>query len=307
MSRRFLQLLALGFTALAGFAQSPAPDANAQSGSAVEPRVSAFRGLFDVDLPTVDPPGTVKLILHPHFGDLLRRDYFRVEAGFRWAFNPQFEFRAEATTYFTHGLGDSGDGYGIGEVRLGTKYVFKEWLRPDYETSLVFNVELPTGSPPFDLTDGHNHYMPSFVIQHHVDRRPKLTTFGSIGLDLITPSSVAGAFQRNQPHDDSTALTAGIVYDLGQIKWTLAGTYATTAVIGDTTEHFFYLRPSLLWYVPKRFTFNSKTQWIIGLGVRSTWGPDGYEFGISNRVRAEITFRQFMANMRERRNARASR
>jgi len=38
----------------------------------------------------------------------------------------------------------------------------------------------------------------------------------------------------------------------------------------------------------------------VGLGLRSTWGPDGYDFGVSTRVRAEITFRQVVARIRER-------
>jgi hypothetical protein len=52
--------------------------------------------------------------------------------------------------------------------------------------------------------------------------------------------------------------------------------------------------------VPRRYTFNSKTQWIVGFGVRSTWGPDGYEFSQSTRARAEITFGQFLRNVRDR-------
>lgn len=64
-------------------------------------------------------------------------------------------------------------------------------------------------------------------------------------------------------------------------------------------EHFFSIRPSVLWWVPRRFTLNSKTQWIVGFGARSTWGPDGYEFSTGSRVRAEITFRQALQKVRD--------
>lgn len=298
--RRFLLILLLPTARL--FSQTQ-PTAEAGSvPAAVEappPTPSGIPGLFDFDLPTIDPPGTVKLILHPHFGDFVRRDYMRVEGGLKWALNDQFEIRAEATVYFTHGLGGSNaDGSGVGEARLGSKYILRGWPTPNFETSLFLNMEIPTGSPPVDLTDGLNHYAPGLLAQHTSIRWPKLTTFSGAGLDLVSDSRIAGTPVRNQPLDDSVNFTAGAIYDLGQVKWTVSATYATTAGLGATTGHFYYLRPSVLWYVPKKYTFNSQTQWIIGLGLRASYGPDGTELSIYNRVRAEITFRQFMERMR---------
>lgn len=295
MVRRLFLLALLGLTAQAQTtpaASSPPPEA--------VPFFSRVRGLFDFELPDLDPPGTIKVIFHPHISDLIRRDYLRTDMGLRWALNDNFELSSEAATYFTHGFGDHDAGYGIGEIRLGTKYLFKEWLRPQHEASIAFSFSHPHGTPPIDMTDGQNHYQPSLTIQRHSRHNPKLTTFASTGLDIITASSALGRFGTNEPHDDSVSFTGGAVYDLGQVKWTLSATYATTALIGDRTDHFVYLQPSLLWYAPKRYTFNSKTQWILGLGLRSSWGPDGYDFGTNTRVRAEITFRQVMDNVRER-------
>lgn len=270
------------------------------------PASTRVRGLFDFDLPTIDPPGTIKLTLHPHFGDLVRRDYMRVDAGFRWAVNDHFEISPDASVYFTHGLGGSDGGYGIGEVRLGSKYILRGRPDPDFETSLFANVEIPTGSPPVDLTDGLNHFAPGFLVQHHASRNPRLTTFAGAGLDLVSDSGIAGTPVRNQPLDDSMNFTAGAIYDLGEFKWTLSTTYATTAGIGDATEHFLYVRPNLLWYVPRKFTFNSRTQWLLGLGLRASWGPDGTQLSFSNRVRAEITFRQVMEKFRSRPGGKAA-
>ena len=291
-------LIPAGLITTAAFGQAlPAPDlqANPQAPTAF----SRIRGLFDIDLPELDPRGTIKLIFRPHLSDFIRRDYLRTETGFRWALNDNFEFSSEAATFVTHGFGDPA-GYGIGELNFGTKYIFPAWLRPDYEASVSLNIDLPVGRPPLDFTDGLEHYAPGIVVQHHSARLTRLTTFAGTSLDLITHSSVAGVIQPNQPHDDSVSITAGGVYEIGQIKWTLSGTYTTTAWVSGTSAHFFYLQPSLLWYVPKKLTFNSKTQWIVGIGTPMTWGPDGYEFKVTSRLRAEITFRQVLEQIRVR-------
>jgi len=294
---RSLLLLVLALGAPLTWAQTASPDDAKQTPTEI-------RGLFGFNLPNIDPPGTIKFIVHPHLSDFIRRDYMRLEGGLRWAVNDHFEIRPDATFFFTHGLGgSSADGYGVGEVRLATKYIVRQWPTPNFETSVFLNMEIPTGHPPVDLTDGFNHYMPGFLAQHHSARYPKITTFSGAGLDLVSDSSVAGIPVRNQPLDDSMNFTAGAIYDLGQVKWTLTTTYATTAGLGETTEHFFYVQPSLLWYVPKKFTFNYKNQWIIGLGVRASWGPDGTEVSFSNRVRAEITFRQVMEKFRPKKPA----
>ncbi len=296
MRRLILHLLVLGLAGQecqAQFEKHPVPTKDRP------PIFSRISDLFGGDLPQLDPPGEIKLILRPHFGDLVRRDYMRVDTGLRWALNKDFELSAAASVFFTHGLGDSAS-YGIGKLRFGSKYVFEDWPKPAYETTVALNVDLPVGHAPIDMTDGFYHFAPNFVVQHLSDWNHHLILFAGMGLDLIDQSRVAGRFGTNQPHDDSISITAGGVYDMGQIKWTLTNTYATTAVIGSETQHFYYLQPGLLWYVPKRFTFNSKTQWIVALGARTSWGPDGFDFGLRTRVRAEITFRQVMDTMRRR-------
>jgi hypothetical protein len=150
------------------------------------------------------------------------------------------------------------------------------------------------------MTDGQYHLTPGFIVQRRSDRLPRLTTFGGLGLDLIDASSIPGQFGTNQPREDSFNGTVGAIYDMGQIKWTLSGTYASTALLGEQTEHFYYLQPGLQWYVPKRLTLNSKTQWIASFGIRTSWGPDGTDISFRTRLRAEITFRQLMRNIRER-------
>ncbi len=294
---RFISLfLLLAVTAPAAFAQVVPPESVAPPDH--RSFYSRIQGLFDFDLPDIDPPGTVKLIVHPHLGDLVRRDYMRIDGGFRWALNSRFEISPAAAIYFNHGLGGGHDGYGVGAVRLGVKYVIPAWPCPTMETSLTLGMDRPVGHAPIDMTDGLNHLTPAFLMQHRSRDHWRWTTFGGVGLDLVSQSDVAGTPVRNQPLDDSVNFTLGAIYDIGQLRYNLTATYATTNWIGDQAEDFYYLKPSILWYIPKKFTFNSKTQWTIAVGARISWGPDGNEISFSNRVRAEITFRQVMEKIK---------
>lgn len=310
MSRPFRRnLLFLGCLVLLS---SAAPAGRAQTVPANPPAVETARkpegtsllgrvgGLFDIDLPRLDPPGTFRLQFNPRFSDLLRRDYLRVPTGVRWSVNDRTELYGEMEAFATHGLkDDTSAGYGIGELRFGGRYLYRNLPWPGYDTSVGANFEFPVGNPPRDLTDGRNHFSPYFVTQRRLPNHPKWTVFSGLSLDLVTDSSYAPLnLGRNATKDDSVSLNSGAIYDLGQLKWTLQTTYTTTAISG-IDEHFFTIRPSVLWWVPRNYTFNSKTQWIVGFGVRSTWGPDGHEFSQSTRVRAEITFRQALQRVRD--------
>jgi len=263
---------------------------------------SRIQGLFDIDLPRLDPPGTYRLQFNPRGGDLFNRDYIRVlPAGLRWAANDTFEINAGVDAYLTHGLRGSA-GYGLGAVRAGVRYVSPTLLSPEFRTSLSLDVVRPVGSPPIDMTDGLNHYTPAIVIERQSRSHPRLSIFARYGLDIVTRSTVRGTPGRNMPRDDSMSFTGGAIYDMGQIKWTLQSTYTTTTLLSSPTVHIFTVQPSFLWYVPRRYTFHSQTQWIFGVGVRSTWGPDGFQFSTNSRVRADITFGQVMSGIRDKLN-----
>jgi hypothetical protein len=260
--------------------------------------VAPIPGLFDINLPRLYAPGTFHLQLNPRFGDFFHRDYIRVPTGVRWTVNDSLEFHTEAEAYLSNWFRKGNAGYGIGELDTGVKYVFPELFRPEFKTSVSLDTQVPLGSPPFDLTDGLNHITPSFVIEHHSERQPRLTTFAGYGLDFVSHSFVHGVPGTNEPHDNSMSLNGGAIYDMGQLKWTFQATYTTTALLGGNAIHIVSLQPSVLWFVPKRFTLNSKTQWIIGLGLHSTWGPDGFQFSTGSRLRADITFGQMINRLR---------
>lgn len=285
-------LAALAVLPAAAAEEPPSPEPNRLFGW-------RFGGLFDLDLPRFDPPGTFRVQFNPRVSDLVRRSYLRVPTGVRWTVNDRVELYGEAEAFLTHGLDDdTSAGYGIGELRFGARRLFADWPRPGFATSTGVNVELPVGDPPLDLTDGRNHVGPYILTERRFERHPKWTVFGGVSADLVSTSSVPLNLGRSATKDDSVALNAGATYDLGEIKWTLQATYATTAIVG-VDEHFLTVRPSVLWWVPRRYTLNSETQWIVGLGFRAMWGPDGREFSTSSRVRAELTFGQAVQRVRD--------
>lgn len=297
--RTFLYLLANLAALTSALAQVPAQPR--PGGLLTEARryLPHLSDLFGRDLPELDRPNAIKLTLRPHFGDLVHRDYMRMDTGLRWALNDNLEIKTAGSVFFTHGLRDS-TGYGVGKLNGGAKYIFDDLPWRDYETSVELSGETPVGHPPLDMTDGYTHVRPSFAIQHLTERNRHLTLFGGMGLDFITKSSVPGTPAFNEPRDDSVSFTGGGIYDVGQVKWTFTTTYATTALLGEHTSHFLYVQPGLLWYVPRRFTFNWKSQVIMGLGARATFGPDGMDFSLGSRLRVEFTLRQFMDGIRQR-------
>lgn len=309
-----LPLLALGLASVASAEQAGNPAPPAETGPAkVEPTeaeparqkrefftqlTGRIRGLLDIDLPRFDPPGTYRIQINPRFGDLARRDYIRVPVGVRWTPDDRFEVNAEAESFFTHDHKAGDSGHGIGELRFGGRWLVPAWPAERDRTSVGVNFEIPVGSPPLDLTDGRNHIAPYIVVERRSVSRPRWTTFAGLSADLISDSSVPGRRGENTPTDDALSLTGGAICDLGPVKWTVQGTY-TTSLLSGYDEHIFTVHPSVLWFVPKKYTFNSKTQWIVGVGVRGTWGPDGFDFGTGTRVRAEITFGQAIRRLRD--------
>jgi hypothetical protein len=261
---------------------------------------SRVRGLFDVDLPKTVEKYKLKVFTHPHFGDLIHRDYLRVPVGVRVGVSERTELSAELESYFTHGLKGHGPGNGLDSLRLGSKHQFRDWLREDnIDVSAGVNVAFPLGRPPLDLTDGHYHASPYVTFSKRLIDHPKLTPFVSVGTDLLWKSSVPGSFAKNQPHSDSMGLSAGYFYDYSrQFKYTLVTSYWTTSLIGSGNKQFFSINPSVLWELPPALTFHSKGHWIFGIGVKADFGPDGTDFGSSAKLRGEFKFTRFFKSAR---------
>jgi len=300
MPRLLQALFAHGWVVVGACAlaqEAPPASAPAAETPTADTKPPRLRGLFEIDLPRFDPPGTFSLHLNPRFRDLLNRDYLRIPTGVRWTLDELTELELETEAYLTHGLKDSA-GNGLGELRFGARRLIRRWPQPRFDTSFGVNLEFPVGNPPLDMTDGLNHVKPYFVTEYRPPAHPRLTHFAGLTLDFVSDSPVDGLIGPNTPEDDSVALTGGVVYTRTPLVWTLQATYTTTLLSGRD-EHFFTLNPSVLWFVPRRYTLISRTQWMIGFGLRSTWGPDGHDFSTSTRVRAEITLRQALQRLRD--------
>src|SRR5437868_13051381 len=98
-----------------------AEDASVVTPAPAESDIRKIAGIFGSDLPTTERKGSVRLIVHPHFGDFTHRDYLRVPFGFRWGWDENTETSVTAESYFQNPLRHGGAGNGIGDVEFGFK------------------------------------------------------------------------------------------------------------------------------------------------------------------------------------------
>jgi hypothetical protein len=191
-------------------------------------------------------------------------------------------------SYFTHGLGNRGAGYGFDLVRLGGKHQLPTETTTGIDTSIGLNTSSPVGHPPLSLTDGFTHISPYVTFSRAWPGRPDITPFVSVGTDLMRRTSVPGAFTKNQPHSDSMGASVGAFYDRGTFKYTLVTSYWTTALIGQGSRHYTSVNPSVLFQLPPALKFHAKGNWIFGLGFKANFGPDGTDTGVSAKLRGEF-------------------
>jgi hypothetical protein len=126
-----------------------------------------------------------------------------------------------------------------------------------------------------------------------------VTPFVTLGTDLIWRSSVPGEFTKNQPHSDSMGVSTGFFYDRNQIKYTLVTSYWTTSLIGQGNRQFTSVNPSILFQLPPALKFHAKGNWIVGLGLKASFGPDGTDFGASVKLRGEFNFARWFRRSTE--------
>jgi hypothetical protein len=281
-SSLLLPLLALGLPV------SSAVSAEATAEPDKPAEFSRVNGLFDVDLPKTVEKFKARVIVHPHFGDLLHRDYLRIPVGVRMGIAEHTEVSSELEGYVTHGLGGHSAGYGLDKVRLGLKHEFPRAAGSDLTTSAGVNTSTPVGRPPLEIVDGYNHVSPYVSFSKPWPGRPQLTPFATFGTDTIWKSSVPGSFDKNQPHSDSMGTSFGFLYDRGQFKYTTVFSYWTTAFIGRGHDNFTSINPSVLWQLPPALKFNAKGNWIFGIGFKANFGPDGTDVGVSAKLRGEF-------------------
>lgn len=257
---------------------------------------SALRvgGIFTANLPTTERRNALRFTFHPHFGDLTKYDHVRVPVGLRYGLTSRWEVLGEVTGYTSHGLRGTGIGTEIGfsELHLGTKYNLGESLLHGWETGVGVDYFGPLSSPPPDLVDGLEHVMPYLTFSRHLADIPNVRVFWSVGGDFISDSHVEGKLRENQLSDSAFTGSAGFVWDLGTLHATFQTDFGTTRAFGESSNDAITLRPGLLWEVPARWS-PTNGRWMIGGGMRATFGPDGSSTSMSVKVRVDSNLKQW--------------
>ena len=106
-----------------------------------------IRGIFDSELPQTEWRSHLRFVVHPHFGDLLHRDFLRVPVGARFGLTDRWDVSADVEGYFSHGLKADAFGAhaGLSGLWLSTKYHWGEWLRPHVEAASGLSFARPIG------------------------------------------------------------------------------------------------------------------------------------------------------------------
>lgn len=250
--------------------------------------------IFTSHLPGTMAPNSFRASLHPRFGDLFNRDHFRVTTGVRYGATPRLEVSAGADFYFSHGAGDIGffDDSGIYAVQFGAKFNAYSNVLSGWETGIGFDVDIPVGTPPPELTDGMKHFTPYITFSRRLPSRPNIRVFWGAGLDLVERTSFPGVLRENQFDDHSMGLTAGFVIDRNMMHYTFETKVATTRAIGDTDEDVLVLRPGFIWEVPRFRNRHERSNWMVGLGGRVTIGPDSTDIGASAKLRYNLDLKR---------------
>jgi hypothetical protein len=256
-----------------------------------------IRGIFNSNLPGTEKKNSLRFIFHPHLGDLINDDYLRTPIGVRYGLTRNLEISGEVETYFSHGLGDEKffEKFGFSLVRFGTKYRFdKPWLGK-WETAAGVDFSSPVGSPPPEINDGLEHLMPFITFARPLEDHPNVRFFWGVGADLVDQSSVPGILRKNELSDDALNFTTGLVWKRGVMNYTIESTYATTRILGRVNEDVFTVRPGVVWEVPEKYTKGRLGgRWIIGFGLRASFGQDGTDLGASAKVRVNFDFKRLL-------------
>jgi hypothetical protein len=255
-----------------------------------------IRGVFDSALPRTEKKSSLRLIVHPHLGDLTKRDHIRTAVGFRYGITKAWEATAEADAYFTHGLkeGSFFDASGFSTLHLGTKYHLGDPLKIGWEASVGVDWRRPLGQPPVDVTDGLRHLTPYISLSHRLEEHPAWRVFTGFGWDDVTRTTTPGRLEENALGDDSLRFSGGVLYERGPLTYTLEATYATTRLTSAVNREVYSLKPGVVWVIPSKYTFGSNSKWLLGVALVFSQGPDGNDVRLSTRLRVNFDFKRLL-------------
>lgn len=251
------------------------------------------RGIFESNLPKSERKHSVKAILHPHFGDLHRHDHLRIPVGMRYGLTDSWELSAEVESYIPHGFGEvsTNSKSGISGYSFGTKYHGNLFPDSDWNQVFGFSYFTPASEAPSDITDGLQHFRPYVNFARDSNDFSRSTVFWGFGLDLVRDTDCEGTFLKNAIGDDANTFTFGKVWEREQLSYTLETTYATSRLLGQNDRDLFTIRPGIIWKVPRAYTFNSRGNWALGAAVKVDYGYEGFDYGISLKLRMNLRFK----------------
>jgi hypothetical protein len=255
-----------------------------------------LRGVFEGVLPGTEAKNHLSLLVHPHFGDLHRKSYLRTPIGMRYGLLHNWDVAMELEGYFSHGFGQvkAFEELGLSGVHFTTKY------RPDWTPiegwAMAARVRYthPLDHPPVELTDGFEHLMPEITFARKLESWPGTEVFWGSGLDRVRQTHIGGALEDNEFGDHANTFSGGFVMQRGSRVYTFETTYATTALMGSTSQDRIQVRPGVIFRIPDRFTFHSRGDWRMGVAVKWLYGPDGHDFGLSVKFRGNFDLKKLV-------------
>jgi len=253
-----------------------------------------IRGIFDSALPGTEQKNSLRLIVHPHMGDFHRSDYLRMPVGVRYGASDRIEVTGEVETFASHGLGHVPvfRKYGFSALHLGSKMQLGDLLHNGWATAVGFDWTRPVGQPPADITDGLIHIAPYVSLSHRLVSASDWRVFGALAYDEVRGTHLPMTLRKNQLGADAPTISGGVLHERGPMTYTLEMLWTSSRVSRRFDHDVFTVRPGLVWVVPKRFTFGSDGRWVVGTGLRLSDGPDGFDVGVSMKLRANFNFRR---------------
>ena len=271
-----------------------APVAAQQARPTVSDDSLHITGIFNSDLPRTERKFHLRLVVHPHFGDFTQRDNLRVPITLIYGVTSRWELSEETDTYFAHGLGKERlfSRAGFSALGVATKYRIGDQLWPGWDIGVSAGYISPIDHPPAEVTDALRHFTTSITFAHQLENHPAIRVFFAPSSDLVTHTTLAFEPTKNQLRDNSQGLTVGAVWERGVMTYTLETGYFTTRLTGHTSQDLYQVRPGFVFVIPRKWTFHAKGQWLFGLSMTASHGPDGNHFTFSGKLRINFDFKR---------------
>jgi hypothetical protein len=241
-----------------------------------------LRGVFDPVLPDTQERKTWRLSLQPRFGDITRNDHIRIPVGFIYGFNARTDGEIEFEGYLANPLED-GTGAGISNVRGTLKRLWTPGFDPTMKAAVGVGFECPIEGSPYWLVDGVNRYTTFVTFSRPSSKRLNMETFLNLTYEVLVPSSADGVIPYDRPQDDFVQITTGLLYRRDPFAYGLSLGWEHT--VDGMPMDFYTITPSIIYDVPRRFSFKRPGRWQLGTAVEVRHWESETDVSVRLRVR----------------------